>query len=102
MYKMIRAGTGYGVVIIVTPADATPNTPGVQCFERKNWKVGDNPVDTFYEISTLSAQLGFSGHADAWGYAELPKESFESIEKVDEWIKEQREIFFAQNPDFRM
>jgi hypothetical protein len=90
MFRIIRAGRDYGVVVVVTPEDATPESTDARFFERKDWKAGDNPVDTFYEISWKSMLCAFSGHADHWGFAEIPKEAFASLEEVNAWIEKQQ------------
>lgn len=84
-YRIIRAGAGYNPIIAVTPPDADYETEGARYFEKKSWgpKAGE-----FYETNARSALMGFSGHADGWGWADLPEQDFASLDEIEAWVRE--------------
>jgi len=83
-YQIIRAGRGYNPVIAVTPPNAGPDTDGARFYEKKSWGPG---AGEFRETNARSALMAFSGHADGWGWADLPDETFASLEDIEDWIK---------------
>jgi len=90
-FRMVRAGTGYNPVILITPSNARPDNPDhprAKYFECDRWKKSErwNP-DGFNEISYEEARLAFSGMADGWGFAKLPVEPFPSLEAVLDFIR---------------
>jgi hypothetical protein len=58
---------------------------------RRSWKVGNEVPNTFHEISRDSALMGFSGHADGWGWADRPKQPFHSLEEIEAWLKTKKD-----------
>lgn len=83
-YEMIRAGAGYDPVIVVSPPGAGPETEGAVFYERRSW--GDKP-NQFKQIDARAALMAFSGHADGWGWADLPQQTFADLDAVEAWIK---------------
>ncbi len=90
MFKIIRAGTEYRVVVVVTPADAGPETQDAKYFQRQDWATDHNPANQFYEIKLEDVLCAFSGHADGWGFAERPKTNFASLVEIETWISTQQ------------
>lgn len=91
MFRIIRAGSGYGVVVVVTPADATPDSKDAKFFQRQSWSTDHQLADEFFEISRLDVLCAFSGHADGWGFAKRPNTDFATLEEVEAWILEEQE-----------
>lgn len=83
-YQMIRAGAGYDPVIVVTPPGAGPDTEGAVFYEHRSWGEHRNQ---FKQIDARAAMMAFSGHADGWGWADLPKQTFADLDAVAAWIK---------------
>ncbi len=90
MFEVIRVGTNYGVVIAITPPGASPETPGVKCYIRRDWQVHDAPANVFHEITPRETQLGFSGQADGWGFERLPVQTFDTLDDIVKWTEEMR------------
>lgn len=84
MYKIIRASCGYETVVV-----AGPNN---KCYVRKD----DQEASKFKEITELEASMYFSGQADGMGFAELPEQDFESLEKVEQWTYKARVEFLKE------
>lgn len=97
MYKMIRAGSRYDPVIMVSPPDAGPGTPGATYFELSSLKDGRSAeirgwrAGQFNQIGHREAILSFGGMADGWGFAECSAFNFPSLEAALSWVKERRE-----------
>jgi len=94
-YKVIRAGTRYDPVIVVTPPDAGPDTKGAKCYELSTFKDGNGisgwKVGEFNEISQREALVAFSGMADGWGFADdIPTEPFLSLEDALTFVRTKR------------
>lgn len=68
MFKTIRCGKGFGLVILVSPPDAKPDTPGARFWRYADWQIGDHEPDRFNEIDSAIAESYFSGHADGLGW----------------------------------
>lgn len=93
MYKVIRCGTNYDLVIVVTPENAGPETPGVKCYRYASWHIGNHKPNVFNEITVRDAEMYFSGHADGLGYGKLSQEIFSSLEEAASFIsKEKRNL----------
>ena len=86
MFKVIRAGSEYNVVVVVTPADATPESTDAKFFQRQDWPTSHRQAHTFFEISRRDVVCAFSGQADGWGFAKIPDTDFASLEEVNAWI----------------
>lgn len=88
MFKMFRVGTGFGVVIVVSPPDADIRTPDAKFYR---WEIG---WPKFQLVTTQEAWMSISGLGDGWGYERLPDQVFTNlsearefaIKKVDEWL----------------
>ncbi len=91
MFRIIRAGSGFCVVVVVTPADATPDSMDAKFFQRQDWQTDHQPANEFFEISRTAVMCAFSGHADSWGFAEKTKTDFASLADVETWISTQQE-----------
>lgn len=96
MFKMIRAGAGYNPVILITPADAGYKTPGAQYFELSPYKDGHRgraetwKVGAFNEINEFEAMTAFQGFADAWGFEELARPHFPTLDDALAWVIRRR------------
>ena len=86
MYKIIRCGSNYELVIVVTPADAKPDTEGAKFYRLASWQIGKDQPRVFNEISHDCAMGYFSGQADGLGWQDYPNEPFESLEAILEYI----------------
>lgn len=88
-YKVIRASEGYGMVIAVTPPDATPEN-----YRKKEAKfflhndLLDGETDFFSEVSVTTVIGYFSGHADGMGFGQLPENSFTDLAEIQTWATE--------------
>jgi hypothetical protein len=93
MYNIIRLGSGYDPVIVVTPYGAGPTTEGVKCFLKASWDTGYGVRDEWHEITPDQAEGYISGQADGMGFEAVPTNDFESLAAVDEWVESHREHF---------
>jgi hypothetical protein len=86
-YKVIRASSGYETIVVEL------EEKGV-----KRYFVKDNlkPTEDFEEVSEESILMYFSGIADQMGFGELPEQTFDSLEEVDEW-REKAQRAAAEN-----
>lgn len=101
MYRIIRFGHGFDPAIIVSPHNASPNTPDVKYYRCKYWEYWQNHnfAPGIEEISKEVAMRYFSGQADGMGFEMPPEEIFPSLEaviqyitkKIDEWGKKELE-----------
>jgi hypothetical protein len=78
MYRIIRVGSGFTPIVVVTPPGAEFDNPESKYYL---WSVGDS----FKRISTEEAWRSFSGQADGWGYEAPPEELFPSLDAVKDW-----------------
>lgn len=87
MYKMVRCGSGFGLVIMVSPPEAGLDTPNAKyyCW---SWQIGAQQPGAFEEISRNTY---FSGIADGLGFEELPADIFPTLEAALQYITEKRE-----------
>lgn len=89
-FRVIRASSDYGVVIVVSPEDADPEdaqNPEYRYYEHNECKQELNdPV--FQEVSWTCAIQYFGGIADGLGFGKFPKEPFNSLKELEEWMKE--------------
>jgi len=90
MFAIIRCGKNYNLVVVVTPADAGPDTEGAKFYRFATWKIGDHEPGVFNEISKNHAVGYFSGHADGLGWEALSRDGFESLDVILEHIKSHR------------
>jgi len=79
MYKMIRCGTGFNLVIMVSPPDATIDTKDARYFRFATHRIDDCDADIFSEISQDVAVGYFGGIADGIGFAPVPAETFPTL-----------------------
>lgn len=87
---MIRCGSEYRTVILVTPADAGPDDDGAK-FYRYSWDgVRGQEPETFQEISRNSAIRYFSGIADGLGFANKPSSTFPNLDVAGRWIRQRQ------------
>lgn len=91
-FKVIRCGTGFGLVIAVTPADATPDTEGAKFYRYASWDIGKHKAKVFNEISKLGAMGYFGGIADGIGFEkEHPAQVFTSLESLHRFVRSKHE-----------
>ena len=88
-FRMIRCGHGYGLVIMISPADATPETKDVTFYRYAHWiePNGFRKPRVFVEIAQDLAISYFSGQADACGSAPVPKNVFPSLKAAIRFLK---------------
>ena len=99
MFRMIRCGSGFDPVIVVSPPEANTDTPGAKFYRCASWEIGDHQPDVFNEISPDMALGYFSGIADGIGFEALPADIFPSlgvalqyvIKKRNEWGRKRLE-----------
>lgn len=87
-YRMIRAGSGYRVVLVVTPANSSDPHKATYYEYNPSRKEPGWKADAFNEVSwAQDAMYLFSGQADGLGFAPLPSDPFPSLEAVLEFMK---------------
>lgn len=84
-FRIIRAGEGYGLIVVVSPENAEIDDPTARYWCWRDWTIGDLPKREFVEITQHAAQMYFSGQADGLGWGELPENAFETLREVREW-----------------
>lgn len=90
MFRMIRCGTGFDPVIMVSPPDAGPDTPGARYYRCASWQIGDHPPGVFKEISKNLALSYLSGIADGIGFEAPPSETFSTPDSALQFVVERR------------
>ncbi len=90
MFRIIRCGEAWSLVIVVTPKDAKPDTVGARFYLWASWQMGDYMPEVFREISLDEVINYFGGMADGLGFGEIPRESFASLEEVAQFIEKKR------------
>lgn len=90
MYKIIRCGSGFDPVIVVSPPDAGPDTPNAKYYRCASWQIGNHQPEIFNEISKDEAVGYFSGQADGMGFEVPPAENFPSLKSAQHYIREKR------------
>lgn len=89
-YKIIRFGTGFDPVIVVSLPDACPDTADANYYRLASWQIGDQKPEVFNEISRNEALSYFSGIADGIGFEEPPEEIFPTLDAVFQYVAEER------------
>lgn len=92
MFRMIRCGRGFDPVIVVSPADAGPNTLGAKYYRWASWKIGGHQPGMFNEISRDEAMDYFSGMADGLGFEALPEALFPTLDDTLRYITKKQGI----------
>lgn len=87
MYRVIRAGTEYGLMIAVSPADATPDSTNAKFYRFATWGIGDHKANQFNEITSKTAITYFGGIAEGVGYEKPPEMPFPTLDAILEWRK---------------
>ena len=90
MYKIIRCGTYYELVIVVSPHDATSKTENVKFYRYATWQIGDHQPEQLNEINKDTAFSYFSGIADGSGYASPPDTVFPTLDDILQYIKKEK------------
>jgi hypothetical protein len=90
MYKIIRCGADYELIIAVTPHDAGVATKGARYYRYAAWNIGAQKPNVFNEVDSKTAADYFGGHADSVGFENLPEETFETLEAVLEFVTKER------------
>ena len=91
MFKIIRCGFGYGLVIVVSPPDADVRTPGAKFYRFADWQIYEHEPWVFNEISADVALGYFSGIADGLGFEIVTTDTFPSLEATLEYVKKKNE-----------
>lgn len=82
-YRILRAAEDYGLIIVVSPADATTQSETAQYYRYAAWKIEpDQEPNRFYAVSRNTASGYFSGHADGFGFALIPDQTFPSLDAI--------------------
>ena len=106
MFKMIRCGTGFDPVIMVSPADAKPDTPEAKFYRCASWQIHDHQPDVLNEISRNIALSYFSGIADGIGFEIPPSDIFPTLEEALLFViakrNEAEKIFAEKHPEFSL
>ena len=88
-YRIIRCGSGFGLVVVISPPDADIGAPDARYYRCASWKApGIQQLWQFDEISDLEALLYFSGQADGLGYETPPEEIFPTLELALSYARE--------------
>jgi hypothetical protein len=90
MFKIIRCGEGFELVIVKSPADGPIGQPGAHYYRYAVWQIGDHFPGVFNEITEREAWGYFSGHADGLGFEDVPEQIFETLDQVIEFIRKER------------
>ena len=90
MFRMIRCGSGFDPVIMVSSPDAGSYTPGAKYYRRASWQIDGQQRGVFNEISRDEAIGYFSGIADGIGFETLPKDIFETLEAALQYIEKKQ------------
>lgn len=90
MFKIIRCGTGFDLVIMVSPPDAGPDTPGARYYRYASWQIGNHQPEVSNKISRDRAMSYFSGIADGIGFEEPPSDIFPSLEVALQYVIRKR------------
>lgn len=89
-YQVIRAAADCRAILVITPPGFLPEeTPEAHCFAWAEWKLGpDREPRVWHAVSALEALLIYSGSSSkGWGFAELPKQEFETLDQITSWIR---------------
>lgn len=86
MFKMIRCGANFCLVIMVSPAEAEPEDLDAKFYRYATWQIDDHQPGIFNEISRSLALSYFSGNADGLGFEPRPAENFPTLEAAVEYI----------------
>lgn len=90
MYKMIRCSSDFGLVILVTPANAKIDNPEARYFRYATWQIGNHEPGVFNEIDKHLAISYFSGIADGLGFGDLPTETFPDLGAAIRFVRQKR------------
>ena len=87
MYQIVRIGSGYDPIIVVSPYGTGPfSTEGAG-------HLLDSRNEGWQEISLDAVACYFSGIADGMGFEVPPKDDFESLAAVEAWVASNRPHF---------
>lgn len=84
--KIIRAGSSYGLVIAVSPENATLDFPNAKYFIFADWEIRKREPLKFHEINQEETLSYFSGQADGCGFEEIPNRIFQTIEELTQFV----------------
>lgn len=91
MYGMIRCSEGFEVVILISPADAKPDTPDAKYYIFDGWlDSADDQRTGPKEIGANDVIHYFSGLADWLGFEIPPEETFPTLEATARFIFERQ------------
>ncbi|MDO8471903.1 MAG: hypothetical protein Q7S64_01965 [bacterium] len=99
MYKMIRCGADFCLVIVVTPYDATPQTADAHFYRYADWIIEtgkESERGQLVEIDQHLALSYFSGIADGIGFEVPPDDDFPDLAAALAFINEKREAVYQQ------
>ncbi len=100
MFKMIRCGSGFDPVIMVSPPEANPDTPDAKYYRCASWQIGNHQPGVFNEISRGTAISYFSGIADGIGFEKPPADTFPTLDAALQYItKKLEELGIDPNKD---
>lgn len=99
MYKMIRCGADFCLVIVVTPYDTTPQTADARFYRYADWIIEtgkEGERGQFIEVDQRTALGYFGGIADGIGFEVPPDTDFPDLETALGFIREKREAAYQQ------
>lgn len=97
MFRVIRCGTNFDLVIAVTPEDAHPHDSNVRCYRFATWRIDNHEPNQFNEITAHDALGYFGGIADGLGFEQPPTDLFETLNDVLNYIKTHKNNAIQKN-----
>lgn len=88
MFKIIRCGIGFELVILISPPGAGPDTPDAKYYRYASWQIGDHRPGVFNEIIPKMAMTYFSGIADGLGFETPPANVFPTLDDALLYVEE--------------
>ncbi len=90
-FKIIRVAEDYSMILAIIPEDAKPDTEGSLLFMYNKWNESAESNDCDFEDITesgegwLLSRWFLSSHTDDLGWADLPSETFETLNEIKAW-----------------
>jgi hypothetical protein len=89
MYKFIRCGENYRLVIVVSPHDAAPYAAHAKYYRWADWKIGEHEPYQFHEIARAQADEYLRGNDGGIGFETFPTDPFPSLEEARAFLNAQ-------------
>ena len=88
MFKIIRIGTAYQLVLVVFERPGFDN----EYYRLSTWFIGNQEPYQFHQIDENEAQGYSGGHGDGLGYEKCPKRKFRTLEEVAVYIRKNKNV----------